>query len=158
RNYANDEGPREFHFREVWKGEKLKGEAIFRFCDTLRTQTIVGRQGESGPQYVFTRIRPKLDAKQASPFASHAVFLLDTSLSEHPDRFNVSMNLMKHILQGDHDIKKFNVLTFDVNARWIEPRGWLDNNSAGRDAVLSRLNGVLLEGATDVGAALDKLC
>ncbi len=135
-----------------------KGDAVFRFPIAPSVQTIAGRQGENGPQYVYTRIRPHLEAKQAAPFAQHAVFLLDTSLSEHPDRFNVSMKLMKQILQNDPDIKKFNVLAFDVNARWLEPKGWFENSSSARDAVLSRLDGVLLEGATDVGAALDKLC
>jgi hypothetical protein len=155
--YTNTLRSERWEFKREWTNNVPKGDAVFRFpCEAV--QTIAGRQGENGPQYVYTRIRPKLEAKEAKPFAQHAVFLLDTSLSEHPDRFNVSMNLMKHILEGDPDIKQFNVLTFDVGARWLETGGWLDNNGAGREAVSSRLNGVLLEGATDVGAALDKLC
>jgi hypothetical protein len=141
-------------FNEVWQGDnRPKGDAVFCFPNTPVVQTIAGRQGENFPQYIYTRIHPQLEAKPAAPFASHAVFLLDTSLSEHPDRFNVSMKLLKQILQNDPDIKQFNVLTFDVNAHWLEPRCWLENDSKGRDAVLSRLDGVLLEGATDLGTA-----
>jgi hypothetical protein len=83
--------------------------------------------------------------------------LLDTSQSEDPDRFAVSMKLMKTILEGDGEIEHFNVLAFNAGASWIEPKGWLANTKAGRDIAFSRLDGVVLEGATDLSAALDRL-
>ncbi|MBY0527315.1 MAG: VWA domain-containing protein [Gemmataceae bacterium] len=92
-----------------------------------------------------------------APFARHAVFLLDTSLSEHPDRFAVHMALLRRILENDPDITQFNVLTFDVAGRWVDPRGWLANTKEGRNRVFATLDGLLLEGATDLSAALEHL-
>jgi hypothetical protein len=120
-------------------------------------QALTGRQGENGPFYLYARVRPELAAVAAAPFAHHAVFLLDTSLSEHPDRFAVNMKLLRAILESDRDIQHFNVLTFNVGAAWLEPAGWLDNTPAGRAKALARLDGLVLEGATDVSAALDQL-
>ncbi len=135
------------------------GDAVFRLkVENSKVQAIAGSRSETGPRYLYARVRPDLKAERAEPFASKAVFLLDTSLSEHPDRFNVSMKLLKNILENDPDIKQFNVLTFDVAARWVEPKGFLDNTREGRETLLKRLDGILLEGATDVSAALNKLC
>ena len=63
---------------------------------------------------------------------------------------------IKKILEGP-DIKHYNVLTFDVAGRWLEPKGWLDNNEANRKTTIKALEGVWLEGASDIGAALDAL-
>ena len=68
------------------------------------------------------------------PFAKHAVFLLDTSLSEGSDRFAVSMRLMQKVLEGDPGIEHFNVLAFNAGAAWVEPKGWLANTRAGRES------------------------
>src|SRR4051794_34500084 len=94
--------------------------------------------------------------EQAKPFAGQAVFLLDTSLSEHPDRFAVSMKLLRKILESDPDIEFFNVLTFNVAPHWVG-EGWFDNTKAGRDKAFSSLDGILLEGATDLSTALNAL-
>jgi hypothetical protein len=59
--------------------------------------------------------------ERAQAFARHGVFLLDTSMSEHPDRFAVSMKLLKSILEADSDLEHFNVLTFNAGAAWVEP-------------------------------------
>src|SRR5205085_226584 len=107
--------------------------------------------------HVFARLRPDLKEEQTKPFAEHAVFLLDTSLSEHHDRFDVNMDLMKKILEKDPDIKKFNILTFNVGTAWVEPKGWLDNTEAGRKTAFDRLDGLVLEGATDIAGALEAL-
>src|SRR5205807_7456651 len=76
---------------------------------------------------------------------------------EHPDRFTVSMKLLRKILESDPDVKQFNVLTFNVGAAWVEPKGWLPNTAEGRDEAFRRLDGLVLEGATDLSCALDKL-
>jgi tetratricopeptide (TPR) repeat protein len=146
-------------YSHTWKEQGPGGEAYFTFAPkNPRIQAISGRQGEGGPTYLYARIRPNLKTEAARPFADHAVFLLDTSLSEHPDRFAISMKLWQKILENDPAIKKFNILAFNVGASWIERRGWLDNSKEGRAKALARLDGIVLEGATDLSAGLEKLC
>jgi hypothetical protein len=120
-------------------------------------QVVSGRQNDNGPLYVYARVRPDLKFEQAKPFAENAVFLLDTSLSEHPDRFAVSMKLLRKILESDADITQFNILAFNVGAAWVEPKGWIRNSKAGCERAFNALDGIVLEGATDFSSALDKL-
>src|SRR5205823_4220437 len=152
-------------YSHTWK-DTTPGADATRFAEVVfaglpsraQLQAITGKQGDSGPTYLYARVRPQLKVETSRPFADHAVFLLDTSLSEHPDRFGVSMKLWQQILQSDPGIKKFNILAFNVGTSWIESKGWLDNTPEGRSKALSRLDGIVLEGATDLSAALGQLC
>jgi hypothetical protein len=142
----------------TWKGEKPTGEVVFAAAPPRPdVQVLSGRTSDGAPPYVHVRLRPHLPEERKWPFAQHAVFLLDTSASERPDRFAVSMKLLQAILEGDPDIKSFDVLTFSVGAAWLSPKGWLPNTPEGRKAALDRLDGLVLEGATDLGAALDRV-
>jgi hypothetical protein len=153
-----EEGGQRLTFSRTWTGKGPGGEAVFAFMPAQpQLQAISGRQGESGPLYLYARVRPNLKVQAAKPFAEHAVFLLDTSLSEHPDRFAVSMKLLRKILESDRDLRYFNILTFNVGRSWVEPKGWLANTPAGREQALARLDGIVLEGATDLSAALERL-
>jgi von Willebrand factor type A domain/Vault protein inter-alpha-trypsin domain len=153
------DGGSQLAYTKTWKDKGPGGDVLFTYTPAdPRIQTLAGRQGDNGPFHLYARVRPELKVEAGKAFAKHAVFLLDTSLSEHPDRFNVNMKLMKKILEGDTNIQKFNVLPFNIGAAWVEPKGFLPNSEAGREKLLSRLDGIVLEGATDIGAALDKLC
>lgn len=153
-----ESGGNQVVYSRTWTGQGPGGEAVFNCTPADATvQAISGRAGESGPLYVYARLRPQLKQQAAKPFAQHAVFLLDTSLSEHPDRFGVSMKLLKKILENDPDIKHFNILTFNTGTAWVEPKAWLPNNDEGRETASKRLDGILLEGATDLSAALREL-
>jgi tetratricopeptide (TPR) repeat protein len=153
-----DEGASRLSYHRIWKDKGPGGDVMFAFTSPRpQLQVISGRQDESGPLHLYARIRPELKVKADKPFAEHAVFLLDTSLSEHADRFAVNLKLLKKILEGDASIRHFNILTFNVGAAWVEPKGWWDNTPAGREQALARLDGIVLEGATDLSAALDRL-
>jgi hypothetical protein len=67
------------------------------------------------------------------------------------------MELLRRILETDPDIKRFNVLAFNVGAAWLEPKAWIANTPTDREKALNQLDGILLEGATDVASALEKL-
>ena len=152
------EGGGRVSFTRVWNGQGPGGDATFTFTPPQsQVQAISGRHGENGPNYVYARLRPDLKVAKATPFAKQAVFVLDTSLSEHPDRFDLNMKLLRKILEADPDIERFNVLTFNVGCAWVEPKAWLKNTPADRDKVFARLDGLVLEGATDFSAALEEL-
>jgi hypothetical protein len=154
-----EDGGSRFAFTRTWSDTKPEGEVVFT-CTPAdpRLQAVSGRQGDNGPHYLYARLRPDLKAvDQGKPFAEHAVFLLDTSLSEHPDRFAVSMRLLRAILEADPALRHFNVLCFNAGACWVQPTGFLPNTPAGREKAFTKLDGLVLEGATDLSAALDKL-
>jgi hypothetical protein len=145
-----------FYTRE-WMKKGPGGEAVFSFAPPDRgIHYITGRDG-SGTYYFYAHLRPGISSKDAAPSGRHAVFMVDTSLSEHPDRFNTSVKLLKAILERDSSIENFQVMLFDVGAGWLlEPEDfWLENTKEGREKALAALNTVLLEGATDLSAALD---
>jgi len=154
----DSKGGEQLLFTRRWADKGPGGEVVFRHrLANPRVQTISGRQGENGPIYLFARVRPQLQSQEAAAFSDSAVFLLDTSLSEHPDRFAVSMKLLRQILAGDPGIKRFNILCFNVAAAWLDPSSWFENTEAAREKALSQLDGIVLEGATDLSAALEKL-
>ncbi len=157
-NIEKTEGKKRLTYRHTWKKQGPGGEVLFAYTPTdPQLQVISGQQGENGLQHLYTRIRPQLKSVQAKPFAHHAIFLLDTSLSEHPERFDVNMKLLRRILESDKELTHFNVLTFNVGAAWVQPRGWIENTPQGREQTFKQLDGLLLEGATDLECALDKL-
>src|SRR5262249_2293748 len=146
------EGGGRFHYSRGWQEKAAGGEMLFAFSPAKpQVQAISGRQGESGPLYVYARIRPELKKiEHPQPFAAHAVFLLDTSLSEHPDRFAVNMKLLKKILESDPGIKQFNILTFNVGTSWVEPHFWFPNNETGRQPPFHRLARIVFTAPTHI--------
>ncbi len=124
---------------------------------TDEVEVLSGTDPSRDESFFYARLHPQLaELAAAEAYSARAVFLVDTSLSEHPDQFNVNMLLLEEILQASPGITEFAVLTFDAGARWLGD-GWRANDAAGRDAALDALSDVLLEGATDFGAALRTL-
>lgn len=153
-----EDGGSQLAISKTWTEKGPGGEVLFSYTPSQPAiQTITARSNGSGPLYLYSRIRPELKKQAAKVFAEQAIFLLDTSLSEHPDRFAVNMKLLRKILENDPTLKQFNILTFNVGSAWVEPKGWLPNTPEGREQALQRLDGIVLEGATDLSAALDRL-
>lgn len=107
-----------------------------------------------GP-YFAAQFVPELPAQPARTSARDALFLVDTSLSSNPDRFNVWLKLMKAILEKNRaTMPNFAVVFFNV-ASFSARAGWLPNTAqavAEMDALAQTL---ALEGATDLGQLLD---
>lgn len=142
-------------YNKTWKEKGPGGQVVFSFAPSRPDlQVISGSHQGSKDQYVFARIKPQLQSEQSKPYSQRAIFLLDTSLSENPDRFAVNMRLMEEILKNDSEIKQFNILLFSVGNVWLNPKGWLTNDHEGREKAFNQLDGILLEGATDWSAAL----
>lgn len=144
-------------YRGSWK--KVTPTGSLRFQAVPPTAAIQCAGGSEGTHhYLLARLRPDLGTPAAlPPYARHAVFLLDTSAGEHPDRFARCMKLLRTILEQDRDLTQFNVLVVNTAAAWLEPKGWFPNTTSGRDAALARLDGIVLEGATDFSRAVEAL-
>mgnify|MGYP002630445469 FL=1 len=137
------------------------GKLVFHFPPALggdEVDVLVGSDPVLNKDYATLRLRPQIPglAAGATATSAHAVFLLDTSRSSHPTRFNIALQLMDKILAGSPGIKAFNVIPFDSGASWLN-QTWVTNDAKGRKAAAAAFDGLLLEGASDVGAALRKL-
>ncbi|MCB9882976.1 MAG: hypothetical protein H6834_14415 [Planctomycetes bacterium] len=118
-------------------------------------QVLVGRRAgapEDELPYFFARVRPEIPSV-AQRFANRAVFLLDTSLSEEPERFERYRKLMLTILERDAGLEAFDVLSFDFGAQWLAPDGFLKNDAEQRARLATWLDAVVLEGATHFESA-----
>jgi tetratricopeptide (TPR) repeat protein len=113
---------------------------------------LVGSDEQTG-SFFATRVAPELPATGAAA-SDTAVFLVDTSLSSNPDRFNIWLGLLGAILDKNRDsLKHFDVLFFSVDAHWWKP-GLVDNTPENVAALRAFAGSLALEGATDLGAAL----
>ncbi len=73
-------------FHHTWSDSTPKGHVLFSAAPAdPAVQATSGRHGDSGPLYLYARLRPELPrVEKEEPFSTQAVFLLDTSLSEQP--------------------------------------------------------------------------
>jgi len=144
----------------AWEKEKGPGGDLrIRIVPESSESLCLSGPDQSRPQgqAFLASLHPNLPKAKVGKGTSRAVFLLDTSLSENPDRFAVNRKLVQRILERDDAIKSFNVLLFDVTARWLQPGGFIDNTKQARGEAFASIDRILLEGATDLSAALRKL-
>jgi len=115
--------------------------------------TILGGDDKIGELFA-SRVQPALPAALASGGPGAAVFMVDTSLSSNPNRFNIYLHLLRAVLDHNRDsIPRFAVMFFGVDAWWYKP-GFVDNTPRNVEALLGFAGQLALEGATDLGAAL----
>jgi len=144
----------------AWEKEKGPGGDLrIRIVPDSSEVLCLSGPDQSRPQgqAFLASLHPNLPKAKVGKGTPRAVFLLDTSLSENPDRFAVNRKLIQRILERDDAIKSFNVLLFDVTARWLQPGGFIDNTKQARGEAFASIDKILLEGATDLSAALRKL-
>ncbi|HRI68990.1 MAG TPA: VWA domain-containing protein, partial [Polyangium sp.] len=114
---------------------------------------VVGTDGPTG-SYFAANVTPQIPATSAAKGRDSALFLVDTSLSSNPDRFNVWLELLRSVLENNQDtIKNFNVMFFNIEQSFFKP-SFVANDPTNRQEAMNFANTLALEGATDVGAAL----
>ncbi|MCA9221879.1 MAG: VWA domain-containing protein, partial [Planctomycetales bacterium] len=124
----------------------------------LDEQTVlVGSDVDTG-EFFATRIANPLaslaDDQQSDSDSTHAMFLLDTSLSSNPDKFNVWLKLMEATLNENRSrMQQFAVLWFNVETHWWQP-GYAENTPGNVARLIADCQQLSLEGATDLQAAL----
>ena len=112
-----------------------------------------GAEPEAG-EFFATRITPDLPAGAMTSGSPEAVFLVDTSLSANPDKFNVWLDVMRANLDANRETtKRFAVQFFNIERHWWQPR-FVDNTPENVAALIDYCHTLSLEGATDLAAAL----
>ncbi len=142
-----------------------KGRQVFHFEGTKDRTLAIRTMPRGAPLIVGADEAGEFFATQAAPAlpvvagatADSAVFLVDTSLSSNPDRFNIWLKLLRTTLEANRDsLKTFNVLFFSVDAHPYRPTP-VHNTKANVDELIAYANTLALEGATDLGAAFGAL-
>ncbi|MFT5303932.1 MAG: tetratricopeptide (TPR) repeat protein, partial [Mariniblastus sp.] len=86
-----------------------------------------------------------------------AIFMLDTSLSSNPDKFNVWLKMLESTLTNNREsLQQFNVLFFNVDGHFWQPK-WMDNTEANTNRLIEACNNLTLEGATDLYGAVEQV-
>ncbi len=139
--------------RHYWRFENPTADAIVVRVTEAHGLLLTGVDKKTGP-YFAASFRPLLPRGKPAVGAGRAVFLVDTSLSSNPDRFNIYLKLLRAALEKNRDqLKEFAVLFFNVEAGWWRTR-FSANTAEEVNALLKHANGLALEGATDLRAAL----
>jgi len=100
---------------------------------------------------------PKLPANTLITEGEDAIFLLDVSASSNTDKFHIWLRLIIDILKQNEDrIRRFKVLCFNIEQFWWK-EGFAENISNNRIRFQEFANTLALEGATDLGAALQHI-
>ncbi|MCH7728317.1 MAG: hypothetical protein IH991_17845, partial [Planctomycetes bacterium] len=117
------------------------------------TMMLTGNDKLTG-DYFATRVTPDLPAGEDKAASTHAIFLVDTSLSSNPDKFNVWLKMLEATLDKNRDtIKEFAVLFFNIESHWWKPE-FVKNTPENVKGVLNFCGTLSLEGATDLRQAL----
>jgi tetratricopeptide (TPR) repeat protein len=144
---VENKGSQQLHFRF----DEKPGKPI-RLLIKKSKETLLSHQGE----FWGCQFTPELPAT-AKVVSSRGIFMLDTSLSSNPDKFNVWLKLLKATLENNRDsLKQFNVLFFDVDGHFFKEE-WVDNNSENVRQLMERCGEVALEGATDIYGAIEQV-
>ncbi len=111
---------------------------------------------ELADEFWATQITPELPVEETAG-SGRAIFMLDTSLSSAPDKFNVWLKLLETTLANNRDtMKEFGVLMFSVDGHFWKPQ-YVANTSDNVAELTSTLENLVLEGATDLYAAMQKV-
>jgi len=115
---------------------------------------IAGRdKGIDSPLFAASLVAD-LPTEKVDVSSPQAVFLLDTSLSSNPDKFNVYLKLLEATLEKNRDsLQQFAVLLFNVENHWWQPK-FVNNTPENVEQLMAYAHTLSLEGATDLGAAL----
>lgn len=143
--------------RSYHRLENVSGKTLTVRLDGAARSMLVGNEPETGP-YFAAALAPELPAAPKTTTSRRAVLAIDTSMSTNPDGFGVWMALCKALLDNNRatpgGIDEVAVMFFDTDAVWWKS-AFVPNTAENAAAVIAHAETLVLEGATDLGAALD---
>lgn len=133
--------------------DDVQGQVIKVRLAGAGSVAIAGEDPLTGPHFA-ARFAPELPADAAGGIADTAVLVIDRSMSSNPDKFNVWRLLAKALLDENRaTLERFAVLFFNIETHWWK-RALVENTPENVDALMAYIDGLSLEGASDIGAAL----
>ncbi len=119
----------------------------------LRSEIGFGLAGD----VFWGRVEPQIPQSSNPAPTGRAIFMVDSSASETPEKAARRASLLQALLQNDESISEYAVMLFDVRARWLHRLAYRRNTPRARAQTLAELRKVYFEGATNVGAAIGEL-
>ena len=117
-------------------------------------KTLLRSRDKKAGDFFATRIELDLPSEDSAG-SSRAVFLVDTSLSSRPDKFNVWLDLLRATLDNNRDsLAEFAVVFFNVENHFWRDRYTKNTPENVRQLVID-CQQLVLEGATDLYSAVD---
>ncbi len=136
----------------TYKNPKKKKQSIqirYSQINPLLTQTKKEKE-----TFFSAAIKINLPQTKNNTSSDKAVFIVDTSLSSNPIKFNIWLKMIKAILtKNQSSIKKFAILFFNVETFWWKNK-FVNNTTQNRTNLLKYMNTLTLEGATALDFAL----
>ena len=153
-----------------WQSNKVAGngksQKRMRFDDpywnsltlTAQNQKPVLLTSSATEQGDFFATQFNADLPTEKQTSNHsAVFMVDTSLSSRPEKFNLWLDLLKATLDRNRDdLKQFAVLFFDVDSRFWKTQ-YVQNTEANVKSLMHDCFQIGLEGATNLHGAMQEL-
>ena len=125
-----------------------------RLSSTGNKALVVRSEKDESMPFFATRFKVDLPADKNNDAAKRALFLVDTSLSSRPDKFNVWLDLLKATLNNNRDqVKEFAVMFFSVDSQYWKTE-YVENTEANTKQLLKDCYQLELEGATDLHGAM----
>jgi hypothetical protein len=134
--------------------DEPEGDSI-KLSMKASADTLLKSDGDEG-SFWSMQVTPDLPAENAVG-RERAIFLVDTSLSSSPDKFNVWVDLLEQTLANNRDsLKEFAVVFFNVDSHfWKEE--YVANTAENVAKLRETIDSLALEGATDLYSAIDSV-
>jgi tetratricopeptide (TPR) repeat protein len=127
-----------------------------RLTATKMPEVLLQTSHDQEGEFWGVQIRPDLPVEQVAG-NSRAIFLLDTSLSSNPDKFNAWLKLLESTLNNNRDsLKQFGVVFFSVDSHFWQDQ-YVDNTEQNVAKLMTTCEALALEGATDLYGAIEKV-
>ena len=134
--------------------EPSENEIVLRLQQP-ETMLLVGNDDRAG-DFFTTQVQPQLPSGKEKVSSTHALFLVDKSLSSRSERFNTYLDLLRAILQSNRDsLQQFAVLLFNIESHWWQ-EGYVENTPENVSRLMDFCHSLALEGATDLRLAISE--
>jgi hypothetical protein len=141
--------------------EEKNGRFRFQYVDPQTSQIEIRYPSAysfllQGKEHFAGAFTPQLPSLEEGAPLTQGIFAVDVSLSAHPEKFNIWLKLLEQILeQNANSLQEYAVLFFNIESFWWK-EAWTPNTAKNRQDLLDFCYRLSLEGATDLGLALEE--
>ena len=141
------------HQRYRFSGKQENG---VRVTANKSPHILLHSSDEDEGEFWGIQIKPDLPVEKVRG-SSVGIFMVDTSLSSNPDKFNVWLEMLRATLTNNRDsLNCFNVLFFNVDGHFWRD-GYVANTPENVEQLMEHCDTLALEGATDLFGALERI-